>query len=344
MLEPPFTIYELLESLLIIVVFIIAGKIITYFAQNYVKKWAEKTTSKIDDILVEKIKPPFSYVVWFIGLKIALNPLHLNYDIAEKIINTILLAIVIYTAMVVASVLVQGVIKKLAAKTESTMDDALMPLISKTISVVIFLIGLMWALSIWEIDVTPLLASIGVAGLAIGLAVKDSLANIFGGISMILDKTIKVGDKVKLESGEVGYINDIGLRSTKLRTFSNEIITIPNGQLANSRIQNFVYPSPPQRVQINFGVSYDTDVDSVRKIVHDVIMGMEGIDKEDRLPEVLFVEMGESALLFYARFWVADYEDEWKRKLEATDKIFRALRENNISIPYPTKTVHLIKD
>jgi len=234
------------------------------------------------------------------------------------------------------------VLEHITAKTKSTMDDALLPLLDKTAKVIIILIGLIWALGIWHIDITPILASLGIVGLALGFAVKDSLANIFGGISLILDQVIKVGDRVKLESGEKGNIIDMGLRSTKLRTFNNEIIIIPNGQLANSRLQNFGQPDPSLRITIDFGVGYESDVDLVRRIVGEAIRSLDGVMNDPPI-EVLFLAMGDFALNFSARFWVNDFNIAWDKELEATDKIFRALKDTKINIPYPIQTIKLDK-
>ncbi len=333
---------NIIESLAIIIIFIIGGKLITIISQKYLKKWAEKTETKLDDIIIDKAKPPLTYVVWFLGIKIALNPLNIESSTLDKIVNSVIVAIIIYLAITVANIVVVGFFEKLAAKTESTLDDALMPIISKSINVGIVLIGFIWILGIWSIDISPILASIGIAGLAIGLAVKDSLANIFGGISLILDKSIKVGDKIKLEDGQVGIVVDVGLRSTKMRTFDNELIIIPNGKLANSKIQNYSQPDLSARIVIDFGVDYSSDVGKVRKVVYDVLKGMDGI-MEDPPVEVLFVSMEDFYLKFSARFWVANYNDVWPKKLEAVDRIFKALKENNISIPFPTQEIILKK-
>lgn len=339
----PFTPSELLQSILIVILFLIGGKIVTIISQRYLARWAKNTKTELDDILVTKIKPPFSYVIWLLGVKVALNPLNLHYAILDRFIDTIIYFVVTYVLIVFADVALKAILERLATKTESTLDDALMPLIRKTINVVIIIVGIVWILNVWSINIAPILASLGIAGLALGFAVKDSLANIFGGISLILDRTIKVGDKVKLESGETGYIVDMGLRSAKLRTFDNELITVPNGQLANSRIQNYGQPDPSARVVVNFGVSYDSDVDTVRKTVHDTIMSIENINKEEKPPEVLFLSMEDFYLKFSARFWVYNHLKVWEKKLEATDKIFAALKEANIDIPFPTQTVHLKK-
>jgi len=338
----PFTGLDLLKSLIIIIIFLAAGKLITFISQTYLKKWAAKSKTTLDDVIIEKIRPPFSYIIWFLGLRAALNPLKLDFESLDRILNTIILLIAIYAISVFTNVFVIGVLEKLTSKTESKLDDALMPLVSKTINVIIYLVGLMWVLSIWSIDIAPLLASLGIAGLALGFAVKDSLANIFGGISMILDQTIKVGDRVKLESGEAGYIVDMGLRSSRLKTANNELIIIPNGQLANSRIKNYNQPDPVLRVVIDFGVSYDSEIDKVRKVIHDVLQTIDNL-MDDPAPDVIFVSMGDFTLNFQARFWVTDQSQAWNKKLEATNKIFAVLKENKIDIPYPTQTIYLQK-
>ncbi len=329
----------ILKAVLIIIGFLVLGKTVTLLAGKTLRSWAEKTKTDIDDIIIDKIKPPFSYVVWFLGIKFAISPLNLDIPVVDKIINTVVVGILFYVIIVIVDIVVSGILNKITSKTETTLDDTLAPLIRKTLNVIIVIVGIMSVLRVWDIDLTPLIASLGVAGLALSFAMKDSLANIFGGISLILDQTVAVGDKVKIENGQVGWIHEIGLRSTKLRTSDNEMIIIPNGQLANSRIQNYAKPSLAQRVVVDFGVGYDSEVDKVRKIVRDAIMTISDIDTEEKSPEVLFLNMGESSLDFSARFWVKNYADAWDKKLEATDKIFATLKNNGIDIPYPTRTI-----
>ncbi len=338
----PFTLNELLLALAILVGFILLAKVLTYVMQVYVVKWAKNTATQVDDLIVEKIKPPFTYVIWLLGLRAALYPLHLQGDSFDKAIKSIILLVIIWVVVAIADIVMAAILEKIVAKTETEVDDALAPLITKTIKVAIWAVGIIWLLGIWQIDVRPILGGLGIAGLAIGFAVKDSLSNIFGGIALILDKTIKVGDKVKLENGQTGFIADMGLRSTKLKTFNNEVITIPNGQLANSKIQNYGQPDPSLKVVIDFGVSYESDVDLVRKVVNQTIKSMEDI-MDDPPVEVLFLSMEDFYLKFSARFWVADYNMAWDKQLEATDKIFKALKEAKIEIPYPTQTIKLEK-
>jgi small-conductance mechanosensitive channel len=171
---------------------------------------------------------------------------------------------------------------------------------------------------------------------------QDSLKNVFGGITLILDKTFRVGDKIKLESGEVGEIEDIGLRSTKLRTYDNELIYVPNGQLANARVQNYTRPTEMVRVSVVFGVEYGSDVKKVQKTVLGVIKKIKDIlDKPE--PTVQFLEMGDFSLNFAARFWVPRWDKSFGKKLEATEKIYDALNKAKIGIAFPTQTIYLKK-
>ncbi len=168
------------------------------------------------------------------------------------------------------------------------------------------------------------------------------MKNVFGGITLILDKNFEIGDKVKLESGELGEVLDIGLRSTKLRTYDNEVIYVPNGYLANSRILNYTRPTSKIRVGIAFGVEYGSKVKNVQKVVLKVIKGMKEVLKDPE-PRVLFLEMGDSALSFKAFFWVENWKNAYSKKLEATEKIYDALNKAKIGIPLPTQSVYVKK-
>jgi len=159
---------------------------------------------------------------------------------------------------------------------------------------------------------------------------------------MILDKNFNIGDKVSLETGDIGTIEDIGLRSTKLKTYDNELIYIPNGSLANMRIRNYVRPNTKMRVVIKFGVEYGSDVDKVKEVVIGAIKKMKDVSSDPYM-DAIFYEMGDSALLFNARFFVDDYSIAYKKKLEATQNIYEALNKAKIGIPFPQMDVHLKK-
>ncbi|MDP3917049.1 MAG: mechanosensitive ion channel family protein [Nanoarchaeota archaeon] len=337
-----------LRFIFIILVFYVISKIIQVVIIANIKRVTAKTKSKTDDDLIEAINKPLINFITLIGVKIAVNVIPLSESVLSainKIIISLMVLVVAIFAAKIINVFTDSWGRKFAAKTHSTLDDDLLPLIHKAVNIIVFILAIIIILENWDIDVSGLLAGAGIAGLALAFAVKDSLANIFGGISIILDKTFRVNDIIKMEDGNMGRIKDIGLRTTKVRTWDNELLIVPNGILANSTIQNFKLPDLSARGEVSFGVEYGSDIDKVKRVVGDVLKSMKKVLKnvDDKKPDVIFLNMGEFALEFKARFWVENYMDKFNTKLEATEKIYKALNKSKISIPFPTRTVHLKK-
>ncbi len=329
-------------SLLILVVFGVAAKLLLFVFARVIEKFTKNTKTKLDDLVVEKTKSPLFFLILAYGLKLAILNLELGEGVT-KAVNSVMAVVFVWIVISVIEIAIDAWGMTFAKKTKTKIDDVLLPLFQKAAKVAFVIVALLWVLKIWNINIGPYLAGAGILGLVLGMALQDSLKNILGGVTLILDKTYHVGDKVKLETGEVGTIHDIGLRSTKLITFDNEIVYIPNGYLANSRVQNYTHPSPKIRVNIKFGVEYGSDVQKVKKVVLDSVKKMKDI-LDDPEPQVDFLEMGDFALSFVARFWVEEWGNAWGKKLEATENIYDALNKAGIGIPFPTQTLYLKKD
>ena len=330
-----------LLSLLTVVAFAVLGRFFLFIFTQYLQRFASKTKNKIDDLVFHNVKGPLFLVLVGYGIKLGILNLHVNGTIT-KVVNSVMAIVFLYAIMKGIDIIVETWAITFSKRTKSNLDDVLLPMLQKVTKIVFVVIGLMWVLKIWNIDITPYLAGVGIGGIVLGLALQDSLKNVLGGISLLLDKTYQVGDKIQLESGEVGTIYDIGLRSTKLVNFDNEVVYIPNGYLANSRVLNYARPDPKVRTRVFFGVEYGTDVDKVRKLVLDILTDMDGV-LADPAPTVQFIEMGDFALKFRANFWVEKWNMAYDKKLEATEKIYNALRKAKIGIPFPTQTIHLKK-
>ena len=333
------------QALLILGLFLLISKSVILFFNRILRKLAQKTKTRVDDQIIEISKNPLRILFILIGVLLALIPLDLTPG-AYAIFKNIIISVIIYLAglflvRIIRLFLIE-ISTKITGTEESTFSKGVVPLLDRLVMVLIVIIGFLLILSQWGVHIGPFLASLGIAGLAVALAIKDSLANIFGGISVILDKNLKIGDKVRLDTGEFGIIQDVGLRSTKLRTFDNEIIIIPNGQLANTRLKNYGILDPKLRSVVNFAVAYGTEVAKVQRVVLEVIKTIdEALD--DPAPSVEFLEMGDFFLKFVAKFWLADYNDEYRCRLIATTKIYDALNKEKINIPFPTHTVHIAK-
>lgn len=328
-----------LKFLLILVITLIVAYLVKLILNKVLKPIAKKTKTKIDDLIIKSLSSIVFYIILVLGFKIGFQHFDFQTAIFNSLISTLLILIVSILILRIITNFSKHWLEEWAYKTKSTADDRLIPLLEKISKVIVVILAVIFVFDSWRIDISPLLATAGIAGIAISFAVKDSLSNIFGGIQLVLDKTFKVGDKVKLESGELGVILDIGLRSTKLKTYDNETIYIPNGILANTKIKNYTMPDLSIRVNVDFGVEYGSDTHKVEQVVLEALKKIDTVLKEP-VPAIHFLKMSDFSLDFIARVWVKSYTEAYSTKLKVTDEIYNALNKANIGIPFPTHTVY----
>ncbi len=218
---------------------------------------------------------------------------------------------------------------------------AIAPVIRKIMHGVVLFIVLMLVLQVWGVKISALLASLGVAGVAVALAIQATLGDFFSGVALVSDKAVRIGDVI--EFGDItGIVEDISFRSIKVRTYDKELIIIPNSKLASSviKINNRF---APRRIVINFGVEYGSDIEKVRKIALKVLKSTKEILKDPE-PYVYFSGFGDSALEFSMRGWVSSYDDMFFTKEKVREKLYKEFAKEGISFAYPTQTIHLVNE
>lgn len=306
---------------------------------------AKRTKTDIDDRILEAAQTPVFRLIVVAGIYFAIANFGIgtSTDFVLRFVISIGYLVILQFALKVLDIIVNSGLKKFAEKTDSTFDDEIIPIFHKTAGYVLWAFGIILILGVWGVDITPFLAGLGIAGLAISFALQSTLSNIISGISLIMDKTYRVGDKIQLDSGEVGEIHEITLRSTRIKTYDNEILIIPNNNMAATKIKNFTQPDLKVRVVVPFGVEYGNNPGKVIKLIEAAIKkDIEGILDEPEV-SVVFTEMADFSLNFQARFWVHHYNHAYTKKLEATDLIYNTLGKNRIGIPFPTRTVYTRK-
>ncbi len=336
--------YPYLYSLTILVTFYVISRIFVFVFEKSLLKWSQISKTK-EPLIANKIKGPISAILLLIGLRLAIVPLSFEERLLMYTSGLVSSLIVIFAAIATIrffDILIDNWRRHWAARMKTKVDKNVIGLFQKISRLTIWLIALLFILNVWGIKTAPLLASLGVAGIAVAFALQSTLGNLFGGVSLIVDKTVQAGDVIQIDPETRGVVLDVGLRSTRIRSFDNEIIVVPNGTLANSKILNYAQPDPSARLVIQFGVEYGSDVKKVKKVVLDALHTIEGL-KEDRPPYVRFVEMGDSALIFKAYLWVEDYLKRFQIKDIANTKIYNALTKAKIGIPFPQMDVHLKK-
>jgi len=315
-------------------------RIILYFVEKVLIKLTAKTSTDLDDLLLKKSSKPLTFIALLISLIFALKEIvwTVNVDVVVyRVLYSLLAVSVGYLIFIVIDVALIRVWKKFAEKTESDIDDTIGQLVHEILRIVLIVMIVILILNIWGINIGPLLAGLGIAGLAVALALQPTLSNIFSGIAIVLDGTFKVGDVIKV-GDKMGEVYKIGLRTTRIKSFDNEMIIMPNSKIANSEVQNFFQPDVSIRVNVEFGVEYGVDPEYIKKIAIEEIEKIDFINKEEEI-RILFTEMANSALNFKAMFWVDDIAKKWPAHQEAISRIYRRLYKEKIGIPFPQRTV-----
>mgnify|MGYP006274169433 FL=1 len=191
-------------------------------------------------------------------------------------------------------------------------------------------------LRLYDIDITPLLGAAGVAGIAVGFAAKDTVANFFGGIALYFDDTYKIGDYIVLDSGEAGTVVEVGIRSTTLMTRDEVLVTVPNSALNAAKIINESAPQRRRRIRVPIGVAYGTDVDAFETLVTEIAQE-EPLVLESPKPRMRFRRFGDSALEYELLCWVASPTRRARATHELNRAIYKELTASGIEIPYPKR-------
>lgn len=206
-------------------------------------------------------------------------------------------------------------------------------------------IGGLLILNALTIPITPLLTTLGVAGLATALALQDTLSNFFAGFYLLADRPIRAGDFIKLDTGHEGYVLDVGWRTTKLRTLPNTVVVLPNSKLSQSIITNYSLPEGRMGASLKVSVAYDSDIDRVEQVLHDILEEAKAEIPTllaDPPPGVAFSPgFGEWSLDFTLAFQIAQYVDQFRVQNELRKRIYRRFRDEGIEFPFPTRTLRI---
>ncbi len=304
--------------------------------------WARRTKTALDDRIVALVHRPIFVTVVFAGLWVAALALEIPDETRHSIVRllaTLLLLLWFVFALRATSLVLAALSGR--QDTSAVVQPRTLPLIDNMAKLVLLGAVVYVFLVIWQIDVTPWLASAGIAGIALGFAAKDTLGNLFAGLSILADAPFKVGDFVVLESGERGQVTHIGLRSTRMLTRDDIEITIPNATLATAKIVNESGgPWEKERIRVKVSVAYGSDVDQVRQVLMEIGKGNEQVAATPA-PRVRLRSFGDSGVDFELLCWI-DEPVLRGRVLDALNTaVYKRFQAEGIEIPYPKRDVYL---
>ncbi len=332
-----------LAAILYLIVFFMLAKIIDFIVTKIILRFTKKTKTTLDDKIVAIIHQPLFFTIFLVGFIVAFSQFDLNEKFVfpfNSFVYSVILIIWTVASIRASKVIINIAFHKFFDVTGLSKD--ILPLFVTISKVTIIIICMMTIFSIWRINITPLLASAGIVGAIIAFAAKDAFANLFGGISIFLDKPFKIDDVIDIGGNERGKVVNIGIRSTRIQTPAGLILTVPNADIANSKISNESIDTLHSKVSVNIGVAYGSDVRLVEKTLLEIALNYPLVVKEPE-PLVRFLEFADSSLNFLLVVWIEDITKTFLVRNDINYEINKKFTELSIEIPFPQRDVHLRK-
>ncbi len=337
-----------LHSFLIILVTLIVIKIAFSFINSLKKKVSSGKKTNLYETILNAIKRPLGLGILLFGIFFSLKSLPPIQAFADNI-NTFFTIIFsfyfAYLASKVIGLIIEWYSTEIAEKTETKVDDQFLPILKRATYGIIFGIMIILMLNQLGIRVETLIATLGIGGLAVALALQPTLSNFFSGMQMVFDRPLRIGDFVELDSGDKGTVVDIGWRSTRIRTYMNNIVTIPNSKLSDSRVINYTTPTSEIGFAVECGVTYDSDLEHVEKIglevAKDVLERCNGV--KNFKPIFRYREFGDSSINFKVVLRTKTLGDSYLATHEFIKKLKKSFEKEGIEIAFPQLDIHLDK-
>lgn len=354
--------YQMVISVVIILIGILLSKLLSFISKKILQPFVSKTETDLDDKLLElfeslifrtliigsiylSLKNLSSEYLFIIG-ESKLNLEH-NYPYLDGLITasqyilfTVFMIVILLTGFKVINLGFDWYINKIKADENKNLSGSLFPLLKKIARFIYAAICIVIVLSKFNVDISGLLVSLGVGSLAIALAAQDTLSNMISGFIIMLDRPFRIGDRIRFGNNQTGDVVEIGVRSTKIIDFDNNILIIPNNEIVKSQIINITYPNINTRVLVEVGVAYGTDIKKVREIVlrtanqHPLVI-------DTTPPDLNLMSFGDSSVNLRLSVRTEDYKNAFALQCGLREKIYEEFLKEKIEIPFPQRVVHL---
>lgn len=340
-----FTVDELIQIAIplgVAVLGFMVGLIVRRTVIRRVRRAAAETRSLVDEVILAAVRGPV--VLWFFiaGLYGAIQVTELD-DSVRLLIQSVLVVLVVlsitWAVARVAGAVVQGLAEQAHIPSATLMTNLA--------RVLVLSIGVLVVLQTLGISIAPIITALGIGGLAVALALQPTLANLFAGIQILAARQLRPGDYVKIASGEEGYVVDVTWRQTTIRQLPNNIIIVPNSQIASTITTNFHLPEPEMSVLVQVGVAYDSDLELVervtievaKEVMNEVEGGVEGFE-----PFTRYHTFGDSSINFSVIMRAKEFVNQYLIKHEFVKRLHRRYKTEGIEIPFPIRTVYMAGD
>jgi small-conductance mechanosensitive channel len=338
--------WTLLGPIVALAGFALAGLVVAYVVRRLVfpqlRRAASRTTSTADDRAITAVERPMLLWGALLGAHVGVTTIPQLAGSAHAIQQALEVVLILSGSWTLGRITADTISARTA---EANLPSAnLIPNLART---GVLLVGALVLLQQLEIKITPILTALGVGGLAVGLALQDTLANLFAGIQILISKQVRVGDFIRLSSGEEGFVTDITWRYTTIRQLPNNFTIVPNAKLSSAVTSNFTMPDPEQSVTVQVGVSYDSDLEHVERVTievgREVMQSVEG-SVVTHEPFIRYHTFGDSSINFSVILRGREYTSQYLITHEFIKRLHARYRTEGIEIPFPIRTVILKQD
>jgi len=333
-------------SILILLGVLLLGRwFINLILEKLLLRITKRTKNNLDNQILNAARLPLYFLAVVLALDITLRrlsflPWDWNVWLTEGFIIFYFLVGFIFSWRLVTHFF-RWYEDEMAQRTETNLDKQLFPFFERIVLIMLSTIGIITVLSYYEIDITAMVTTLGIGSLAVALAAKSTLEDTISGFMIMIDRPYRIGDRIELMDLDTwGDVVDIGLRSTRIRTRDNRMVIVPNSVIGKSLVVNYAYPNDQYRLQIHIGVAYGTEIEKARQVMIDTVQKVEGV-LPDKSVEALFLEFGDSALIFRVRWWLESYVDTRRMFDRVNTALYNALKKENIQLPFPQLDVNL---
>ena len=341
------TIAQVIYAAIVLVITLVAMFVAKLVGNRLKTRLRTKERAWLAAQFVDDMDGPVSTVILLTGMYLALIGLPPVADhelVIRRGFTIATISLVVFTALRIQGHALSWYIGRLGRRSgQVKVFNTMLPMAKRIAAILIVIMGALVVMDQLGIAIAPLVAGLGIAGLAVALALQGTLTNFFAGINILTDGSVRVGDYVELDGGLAGYIDQIGWRTTRIRMLANNMIIIPNAKLADSVATNYHFPIEEMSVYVNVGVAYSSDLEHVEEVTlevaNDVMKETKG-SVEGYAPSIWYTDFGDSNINFWAVLRAYGYVDMWLLKHNFIKALFRRYNEEGIEISFPARSLY----
>lgn len=331
-------------SILIILGAIIIVKLLSLLGKKVIKPFVTGTDNHLDDVIFYSLEAPVKFAIILLGIWIAIHRL-VYPDSFVKVVDNAYSILIVLDITWFFGRLFSSLLQVYWRKQSNGQANKMMPIIKRTILVIVWLIGIVMALSNVGVNISALLGTLGIGGIAFALAAQDTVKNVFGTFTILTDKPFSIGDTIRVDSYE-GTVVDVGVRSTKIMNYDKRIITFPNYKITDTSIVN-ISSEPMRRVVLNLGLTYDTTSEKMKEaleLLKSIPKRVENVSSNPSDIVAVFTEYSDSALVIMYIYFIEKQGDILGVTSNMNMEILAAFNKAGLNLAFPTRTVYIQKD